>query len=117
MKPYIIASNRLLKYVRTGADELIDSIKSDYDMVMEYCPAVETEAKTILGITYFHSGSLTLARELLEDAAVLDEMNCIAHVYLVNLYDKLGLIEERDSHIRLLNKYSPDALGQSWMNE
>lgn len=116
-RPYINANNRLLRYIRTGEEFLIDSIKNDYEKVVDYCPAVESEAKTILGITYFHTDSLTEARILLEEASALDEMNCIAHVYLVNIYNELEMIEERNKHIRLLNKYSPDALGRSWMNE
>jgi hypothetical protein len=84
---------------------------------MNYCPSVETEAKTILGITFFHSDSLEKARLLLEEAAVLDEMNCIAQVYLLNIYDRLDMLPKRNNCIRLLNKYSPDALANSWMAE
>jgi len=107
---YINANNFLLAYLKNNNPVLIERIEKESQLVIEICPSMSSKINTLLGMTYFHSGNKELALQKLLSAVKSDDLDCIAHFYLKNIYSELSDSAGIIRHLRKLKKYSPESI-------
>lgn len=106
---YILASNYFLGLTNSGSAELLNLVLSECDSISAYCQDRLSDALTIKGAAFYHSGDLTEAKEILSQASGLDPANSIARYYLQSIYAREGKMNEVVKLIVQIKKHSPDA--------
>jgi len=107
MKHYINAINLFLKMVEERKFNLQERILIECNSVIKLCPLRKSEAETIMGYSFYHSGGKEKAKPLFEDAVKIDSLNMTACQYLKNIYIADGDTSAALKQIYYLKKYSP----------
>src|SRR4030042_2365037 len=83
---YIQANNLLLVYFQTKDESLVPRILNECETAVKLCSQRKYDLYTLMGMTYYHSKDLKKAKSFFLHTVNADELNCVAHFYLKNIF-------------------------------
>jgi arabinofuranosyltransferase len=110
VKPFIEANNLFLSMTTTGEKDLLDKIIDKTDEAVKLCPERISDINAVRGYAYYHSGEIENSKLNFEKCIEKDPLNMIARYYLMKINHEEGNEMKMIEQIRMLKKYSPEAL-------
>lgn len=110
VKPFIEANNLFLSMTSMGEEDLLNIIIGKTEEAIKLCPERISDINAVRGYAFYHSGEIENSRLSFEKCIEIDSLNIIARYYLMKIYHEAGNEMEMIEQIRMLKRYSPDAL-------